>query len=238
MSLNNKRVLVVGGSSGIGLQTAVLCQSQGAEVTIVGRSRDKLDAAERLLKHNVSAYSFDAKDDGAVASFFDKQAAFDHVVICAAVFKRGSVRDCDVDTAKSIMEDKFWIHYRVSHYAKINESGSLLIVGGNRSEKFTLQTGLLSIMQASLEAMAKQLVLELAPIRVNLVSPGVTATPIHNEVFGGEDKKQEVYKKIGEGLPVKRIGRAEEIAALIVHVLLNEYINGSVLVIDGGELVV
>ncbi len=238
MSLSNKRVLIIGGSSGIGLATATLCQDAGADLTIIGRSTEKLAAAAKKLQEGLITVALDAKEDEAVAAFFESTDPFDHVVICAAVFKRGSVRDCDVDTAKTIMNDKFWIHYRVAQYAKINEGGSLLIVGGNRSEKFTAQTGLLSIMQAALEAMAKQLVLELAPTRVNLVSPGVTATPIHNDVFGGEEKKQEVYKKIGEGLPIKRIGRAEEIASLILQALLNEYINGSVLLIDGGELIV
>jgi NAD(P)-dependent dehydrogenase (short-subunit alcohol dehydrogenase family) len=236
--MQNQNIAIIGGTSGIGLATALLCMDLGAQVTVAGRSQSKIDAALEQLGQECRGVQLDAGSDAQVAEFFADHGPFDHVVMSAAVFRFASVRNTAVPDAKSVLDEKFWLHYRVGHYASLKDDGSLTFVGGTRSRKLELRTGLLSITQSALETMARQLAIELAPVRVNVVSPGIVDTPIHDPVFGGPEAKQDVYREVAKKILLRRIGKADEVAELIVSVMTNRYINGAVFDIDGGDLLV
>src|SRR5260221_5627494 len=128
--LKNTRVLVLGGSSGIGLSTAAAAAEAGASVTIASRSQPKLDAALSRLGSDARAVVLDTGDEAAVRRFFADEAPWDHVVVLAAPTPSGPVRMLGLADAKTAMESKFWGAYRVARAAKINDSGSLTFVSG------------------------------------------------------------------------------------------------------------
>src|SRR5271170_4431338 len=168
--LQGARVLVVGGSSGIGLATAAAAAKAGASVTIASRSKPKLDAALAGIGGDARAVVLDTGDEAAVERFFANEAAWDHVIVSAAQTSSGPVRTLGLVEAKAAMESKFWGAYRVARAVKIREGGSLTLVSGLLSVRPSASSVLQGAINAALEALARGLALEFAPIRVNTVS--------------------------------------------------------------------
>jgi NAD(P)-dependent dehydrogenase (short-subunit alcohol dehydrogenase family) len=186
--LKGARVLVLGGSSGIGLATAAAAAADGAFVTIASRSQSKLDAA---LAGNARAIVLDTGDEAAVERFFTDEAPWDHVVVSAAQTRTGPVRTLGLSDAKAAMESKFWGAYRVARAAKIKNGGSLTFVSGFLSVRPSASSVLQGAINAALEALARGLALELAPVRVNAVSPGLIATPLWAGM--ADDKREAMF---------------------------------------------
>jgi NAD(P)-dependent dehydrogenase (short-subunit alcohol dehydrogenase family) len=176
--LKDSRFLVIGGSSGIGLAVATAAASAGAAVTIASRSQAKLDLALAGLGRAAKGQQLDTTDYATVESFFAGEAAWDHVAVSAAQTTSGPVRKLSLSDAHATMDSKFWGAYHVARSAKIREHGSLCLVSGFRSVRPSANTVLQGAVNAALEALVRGLALELAPIRVNAVSPGLIATPL------------------------------------------------------------
>ena len=180
--LASQRILVVGGSSGIGAATAKAFAERGADVVIASRNQAKLDAAAaeigKSIDKRVTTAMLDTTDAPSVEAFFAQAGAFDHVVISAAQTPSGPVRQLALDDAYAAMESKFWGAYRVARAAKIAEGGSLTFVSGFLSVRPSSSSVLQGAINAALEALARGLALELSPVRVNTVSPGLIATPL------------------------------------------------------------
>jgi NAD(P)-dependent dehydrogenase (short-subunit alcohol dehydrogenase family) len=208
--LKGARFLVIGGSSGIGLAVAEQAAKAGASVTIASRSRSKLDAALVGLAPGAAASQIDTGDNSAIESFFAGEAAWDHVVVSAAQTTSGPLRKSSLADAHATMDSKFWGAYHVARAAKVRDGGSLCFISGFRSVRPSANTVLQGAVNAALEALMRGLALEMAPVRVNAVSPGLVATPMWSGM--GEADREKMFSSAADRLPLRRIGEASNIA--------------------------
>jgi len=228
----SKHVLIVGGSSGIGAAAARAFAALGADVTIASRSQSKLDAVAADIGSGVRTAVLDTTDDAAVERFFAGAGPFDHVVVSAAQTPGGPVRELALADAYTAMNSKFWGAYRVARAARIVEGGSLTLVSGFLSVRPSKSSVLQGAINAALEALARGLALELSPVRVNTVSPGLIATPLWSKLSG--DARQSMFDGAAARLPARRVGQAEDVANAIVYLAGTPFATGSTVLVDGG----
>lgn len=233
MLLTGKKVVVVGGSSGIGLATAEMAKAQGAEVIIASRSADKVKAAADKVA--CKGLVCDVTNDDSVVNFFKSVGAVDHVVVSAAQLKSGPFKTVSMEDARSTLEGKLWGAWRVARAAEIKAGGSLTLVSGFLSIRPRPNSAIVSAANGALESLARALALELAPVRVNCVSPGIIDTPIRAAM--PEAARKDMLAKIAGGLPVGRVGLAEDIGVQILSFMANGFASGAVVYIDGGALI-
>ena len=232
--LADTRVLVIGGSSGIGEATALQATQAGARVTIASRSPERLTGALARLPRGVTSATLDASDADAVEAFFRTDAPWDHVVVTASATRTGSARDLPMSDAQAAMQSKFWSAYHVGRSARIASGGSLTFVSGVYSVRPNATAVLQGAINAALEALARGLALELAPaVRVNVVSPSTTETPLWDRLGGAG--KADKFAAMDARLPLGRIARPGDIAAAILFLAANSFATGSTLLIDGGD---
>lgn len=238
MSLDHSHVLVAGGSSGIGLAIARAVLDRGASVTLVGRSRERLEAAHGLLggSPDVQLRSGDLTVEADVERIFAETAAVDHVVVTAADVRYGSVRDLGEATIRKVIDSKLIAALFVAKHASLPPDGSLLLTSGIASERPMKGGALITAANGALNALVRVLALELAPIRVNALSPGWIDTPIWDQSLGAE--KSQRFADAARRLPVGRVGKPADVAHAAVFLLENGYTTGEVLRIDGGHLLV
>ncbi len=234
--LSGKNVLVIGGSSGIGYATAAGALAEGAKVTIASRSEEKLRAAQASLQGRVQARRLDLGDTAEVDAFFDASPVYDHIVVSGAAFKIGTVRDLGLEDAYAAMNVKFWGAYRVARKASVAPGGSFVFVSGFLSRRPKPNMVLIGAINAALEALAQGLALEMAPVRFNVVSPGVIDTPTRAAMPA--EARKTLLENVAKALPVKRVGQAEDCADQILLMLRNTFMTGSVVYVDGGGLLV
>ncbi len=233
MQLAGKKVVVVGGSSGIGLSTAELARREGADVIIASRSATKLDPiAERL---NAIAIPADVTSDESVANLFKSAGPVDHVVVTAAQLRTGPFRTVAMEDVRSTLESKLWGAWRVARAAQFRNGGSLTLVSGFLSVRPRPNSAIVSVANGALESLARALALELAPVRVNCVSPGIIDTPIRAAM--PEEARKDMLAKAAASLPVGRVGLGEDIAQQILAFMRNGFATGSIVYLDGGALV-
>lgn len=234
MQLAAKKVVVVGGSSGIGLATAELARTEGAEVIIASRSAEKLKAA--AAKVGAKAIPVDVTSDESVANLFAQCGAVDHVVVTAAQLKTGPFKTVSMDDVRSTMEGKFWGAWRCARCAQIGAGGSLTLVSGYLSIRPRPNAAIVGAANGALESLARSLAIDLAPVRVNCVSPGIIDTPIRAAM--PEAARREMLEKTAAGLPVRRVGLGEDIARQTLAFMTNGFATGAIVYIDGGGLLV
>jgi NAD(P)-dependent dehydrogenase (short-subunit alcohol dehydrogenase family) len=231
-NLTNAQVLIVGGSSGIGLATAVAVAEAGASVTIASRSQAKLGTALGSIRGTRRAIVLDTRDQSALGRFFMAEGPWDHVIVSAAQTQTGPVRTLDLADAEAAMESKFWGAYRVARAAKIKDGGSLTFVSGFLSVRPSAGAVLQGAINAALEALARGLALELAPVRVNTVSPGLIATPLWSGM--AEEKREAMFAGAAVSLPARRVGQPEDVANAVLFLATTPFATGSTVLVDGG----
>ena len=231
--LAGKTVVVVGGSSGIGLATAELAKSQGADVIISSRNTERLNAAAAKL--GVKAIAADVTSDESVASLFQSCGPVDHVVVSAAQLRTGPFKTVSMDDVRGTMESKFWGAWRVARSAEIRAGGSLTLVSGFLSVRPRPNSAIIGAANGALESLARSLALDLAPVRVNAVSPGIIDTPIRAAM--PEEARREMLAKTAAGLPVGRVGTGDDIARQILAFMTIGFATGSIVYVDGGALI-
>lgn len=232
-AFSQKRVLIVGGSSGIGEAAAQAFAQAGGQVVIASRSQQRLDAAAERIGHGVQTAVLDTTDDAAVEAYFAGTGAFDHVVVSAAKTPGGPVRELPLGEADKALDSKFWGAYRVARAARFNERGSLTFISGFLSVRpgtWVLQ----GAINAALESLARGLALELAAqkVRVNAVSPGMIATPLWDGMATAD--RQAMYDQAAATLPARAMGRPEDVANAIIYLAATPYATGSTVLVDGG----
>ncbi len=228
MTLQGANVVIIGGSSGMGFATAKLAKEQGANVTIASRSTEKLENAVQRLG-NVQSVIADMTSEMEVQEIFRELDRVDHVFISAGTWLEGKVVDANLETLRSDVNQRFWGPlYVVRSAAPKMTQGSITFISGQLASTPDVGSLVTSAMQAAIEVLAKGLALELAPIRVNAIAPGLIDTPLLG------DGRSEAAKWAQDRLPVKRIGLAEEVAQAVILLMTNGFITGEVLHIDGG----
>jgi len=230
-SFTNQDVLVVGGSSGIGLATAKAFAFAGARVTIASRSAEKLEAALKELGGEAKSQVLDTGDAKAVEQFLSAHT-WNHVVVSAAKTPSGPVRQLSLDDAHKAMESKFWGAYRVARAARIEDGGSLTIVSGFLSVRPSATSVLQGAINAALESLVRGMALEFSPVRVNAVSPGMIRTPLWHGMDA--EKREAMFAAVAEKLPAKRAGEPEDIANAILYAAATPFTTGSTITVDGG----
>jgi len=233
MILSGKKVVVVGGSSGIGLSTAELAKREGAEVIIASRNAERLNAAAANL--GVKAIAADVTSDKSVEDLFRACGPVDHVVVTAAQLKTGPFKTVPMEDVRATLEGKLWGAWRVARSAQIRAGGSLTLVSGFLSIRPRPNSAIVSVANGALESLARALALELAPVRVNAVSPGIIDTPIRAAM--PEAARNDMLAKTAAGLPVGRVGVGEDIARQILAFMTIGFMTGSIVYLDGGALV-
>ncbi len=234
MQLASKKVVVVGGSSGIGLATAELAKNEGAEVVIASRNAERLKAAASKL--GVKDIPADVTSDDSVADLFKQCGAVDHVVVTAAQLKTGPFKSVAMDAVRSTMEGKFWGAWRCAREAQLRAGGSLILVSGFLSIRPRPNSAIVGAANGALEALTRSLAIDLAPVRVNCVSPGIVDTPIRSGM--PEAARRDMLAKIAAGLPVGRVGEGHDVARQILAFMTIGFMTGSIVYVDGGGIVV
>ncbi|MCF8888634.1 SDR family oxidoreductase [Priestia megaterium] len=234
--LKGKKIVIIGGSSGIGFESAKQVIAQGAEVIIASRSKNKLQNAKEQLGARATAFTLDTTQEQQVQSFFEKVGQFDHLVVSAAETSSGSFLDTNTTQARQLFENKFWGQYYAAKYGapKVLPHGSIILFSGVVAYKSVVGSSMLGAVNAAVSNLAQTLALELAPIRVNIISPGIIDTPSRNKM--PEEIRNHFYATMGNKLPVKRIGRAEDVAQSVLYLLQNSFVTGTVLHVEGGHI--
>ena len=233
MSLKGKKVVVVGGSSGIGLSTAEMAKREGADVIVASRNAARLGAVAEKL--NAVAIPADVTDDNSVANLFHNTGPVDHVVVTAAQLRTGPFKTVSMDDVRATMDSKFWGAWRVARAAEFRQGGSLTLVSGYLSIRPRQNSAIIGAANGALESLARSLALELAPVRVNAVSPGIIDTPIRAAM--PDEARRDMLAKTAAALPVGRVGKGEDVALQILAFMANGFATGSIVYLDGGALV-
>ena len=241
MSLQNKRVVVIGGTSGIGLAVAQGALAHGAAVIVGSSSAGKVAAANDKLRGGEAlalALAIDVKDEASVEAFFAQVGAFDHLVFTAGDWGRfggGPIDKLDVAGAASLFAVRFWgAITAIKHAAKqIREGGSIALTDGMIAHRARKGAAISTAMAGAIEHLTRALAVELAPIRVNAVCPGAIRTDVWNVIPA--EQREERMKRMTERLPIKRIGEPDEVAEAYLYLMRGGYTTGQVLRVDGGQ---
>ncbi|MDP1510586.1 SDR family oxidoreductase [Paenibacillus sp. CMAA1739] len=234
--MQNQKIVIIGGSSGIGLETAKQVISLGAEVVIASRSEDKLHTAKEMLGPRATIYVLDTTDEQQVKSFFEKVGPYDHLIVSAAETSGGSFLQSETTAARKLFENKFWGQYYAAKYgaAQLSNQGSITLFSGVVAYKLMIGSSALGAVNAAVSNLGQTLALELAPIRVNVVSPGIIDTPSRSKM--PENTRNQFYDTVANKLPVKRVGLAGDVARGVLYLIENQFVTGTVLHVDGGHI--
>lgn len=231
--LNKKKIIIIGGSSGIGLKLAECLLAEGSKVIIGSRSLDKLSTAKKRLNNEVSIYELDASDEKSVLNFFTTVGSFDHLVITIKPNHLvSSFKESDIFDVREAFDNKFWGQYNlVRHCLKsISKSGSITLTSGIAAQRSYKGFSGTAAINGAIESLVKSLSGEISPIRINAVNPAFIER--HSEDMDRFD----AVKELGARPSVDRLGTPKEVAEAYVYLLKSEYSTGSILTIDGGEL--
>jgi NAD(P)-dependent dehydrogenase (short-subunit alcohol dehydrogenase family) len=233
-SLEGASVVVIGGSSGIGLATARLAAGLGARVTIAGRDRARLDAALAELGGTSTGVALDVADEGAVRDLFASMDHVDHVAMLAGTHVHGTLADTDTETLRGPVDNRFWgALYLGKHAAPKMTDGSITLCTGAGLAKPRAGAAIVTAAAGASEHLARAMAVELAPVRVNVVRPGIVDTPLLDRLAPGVDR-DDVLQAMAKRVPLRRVAQAEEIADAIVFLMGNRYVTGATLTVDGG----
>ena len=235
--LSGQTVVVIGGSAGIGLETARLARERGAEVIITARSQDRLRQVGQEL--GASTAAFDATDFAQLGSFFDDPpTTIDHVLVTGPGPYYALLADFDVDEARHDLDAHLFLPIQVARHAigKVRPGGTLLFMSGTGGRHTAPGLSLISALTAAHPALIKNIALEIAPIRVNLIAAGFVDTPLSATLLGDQiDARREQLRTT---LPIQRVVEAADVATLAIHLMINTALTGATFDIDGGQQLV
>lgn len=235
--LEGQTVVVIGGSAGIGLETARRARAEGADVVLTGRDHERLrQAATEVDARSVAA--FDATDAELLDEFFRGLDPIDHVLVTAGRPHYGALLEMDLEDARRDLAEHALLAVQVSRSAvgRLRPGGSLLFLGGTGARHPGIGMGFVSTVTAAMPALVAQLALEAAPVRVNLIAPGFVDTPLSASILG--DDLETRREQLRATLPIGRVVGPADVAALAVHLMINTAVTGAVYDIDGGQQLV
>jgi NAD(P)-dependent dehydrogenase (short-subunit alcohol dehydrogenase family) len=232
-SLQGKTALVIGRGSGIARAVVAAARAAGARVIAAGRDEDKLASA--YDDQGISVETVDVTDDVSIAALAGRLNGIDHVVCTASARARGRLADLDRDKVRLSLDTKVIGPLMLAkHLApKINDGGSFVIFSGEAAFKITVGTLAVAITNGAADTLTRSLAVELAPIRVNAISPGTIDTGAWDAL--GAEGKTKLYKHVSETSPTRRVGQSEDIAGAVLFCLTNTFLTGVTLKVDGGQ---
>jgi NAD(P)-dependent dehydrogenase (short-subunit alcohol dehydrogenase family) len=235
--LAGQTIVVIGGTSGIGLETARRARAGGASLILVARDADRLQRVGLELGARVAA--FDATDFERLGRFFNElPAPIDHVLVTGPGPYYAPLPELDLEKARRDVDAHLLLPLQVARNAasKVRPGGALLLMGGTGGRRTARGLALISALTAALPAMTRNLALELAPVRVNLIAAGFVDTPLSAAILGDQlDPRRE---RLRATLPIRRVVSAADIAALALHLMTNTAVTGATFDIDGGQQLV
>jgi len=235
--LLGQTVVVIGGSSGIGLETARLARANGAGIILTARNPDRLHRAGLELGASIAA--FDAADFGRLGRFFDAlPAPVDHLLVTGPGPCYAPLDEFDLDAARRSVDAHLLLPLQIARHAasKVHPGGTLLFIGGTDGRRAAAGQAFIAALTAALPAMTRSLALEVAPVRVNLIAAGFVDTQLPASLPG--DRIDQRREQLRTTLPIGRIVGPADIAALAVHLMTNTAVTGATFDIDGGQQLV
>ncbi|HUR04763.1 MAG TPA: SDR family oxidoreductase [Nonomuraea sp.] len=233
--LAGQTVVVIGGSAGIGLETARRARTEGAEVILTGRDADRLKQAAREVGARHTA-AFDANDAASLETFFqDLPTPIDHVLATAGGPRYGPLLEMDSAQVRQAVSGHLVLALEIARNAavRMRPGGTLLLMGGTGGRRVGHGLGIASAATAALPPFTAALALELAPVRVNLIAAGFVDTPLSASLLG--DRLEERRNELRATLPIGRVVGPADVAALAVHIMSNTALTGATYDIDGGQ---
>lgn len=238
-TLAGKEVVILGGSSGLGLATAKAAAAAGASVIIVSGNQQNIDKALKELPAGSKGYATDLRKEANIQAFFEQCGEFDHLVYTAGENLRLiHINEMDLSQAREFFTIRFWGVLAAIKYGahKIRKGGSIGLTSGIASQRPGAGWSLGASLCGAMEAYGRAMAVELAPIRVNVVMPGVIRTNLWNSM--SETDRNNLYNGVGNALLVKRVGEAAEIAQTFIFLMQQQFATGQTFIIDGGTVLV
>jgi NAD(P)-dependent dehydrogenase (short-subunit alcohol dehydrogenase family) len=239
MDFDGKSIVVLGGSSGIGLSTAQAAARARAKVTIVSSRRERVDQALKSLPPGAQGHVVDLVDETAVRDLFATIDSFDHLVFTAGEsLALGPIAQTDVEQAQRFFQLRYWGAFMAAKYGspKIKAGGSIVFTSGLAGSRPHAGWSLGASICSAMEGLTRALAVELAPLRVNIVCPGVVKSPLWANMT--QNDRDALYQGIADRLPVGHVGETDEIAKAYLYLMAQTYGTGQVLVVDGGGALV
>ena len=238
MSLKGKKVVVIGASSGMGLAIARAASQAGAAVVAVARNREKLEQAIKNEKLSATPFPADIGDEKAMEALFKEVGAYDHLVTTAASLAYAPIQQFDTAAAQAIISSKLLGPFFAAKYGSrnISKQGSITFFSGVAAWKPSEGASMVAAVNGALAAFARALAVELAPVRVNAISPGIVDTPSWDAM--PEPQRKSFFQAMSEKLPARRTGRPEDLADAALFLMNNGFTTGIVLHVEGGHTLV
>ena len=232
--LLGQTVVVIGGSAGIGLETARRARTKGAKVILTARNPERLKHAASEVDA-VSTAAFDAADLVAIEQFFRDLPMIDHVMVTAGRPYYGGLADMDFAKVRNLIGEHLLQALYVARYAanNVRPGGTLIFMGGTGGRRPAIGMTIAGAVTAALPALIANLALEIAPVRVNLIAAGFVDTPLSAELLGDQLEKRR--NQLRTTLPIGRVVGPADVAALAVHIMTNTALTGATYDIDGGQ---
>ena len=238
-SLKNQRVIILGGSSGLGLATAIAAAEEDAVIVIVSSNQSRIDSALKELPKGSLGFVVDLSREENIKNFFDRIGRFDHLVYTAGEnITMSMVNNTDIEKAKDFFTIRFWGAFAAIKYGAlyINEGGSVTLMSGSFGQRPSKGYSLGATICGAMDAFTRAMAVELAPIRVNNIAAGIIKTNLWNNL--SEEDRAGFYKHLESTLLLKRVGVAEDIAKAFVYLMKQPYATGQSLITDGGAVLV
>jgi NAD(P)-dependent dehydrogenase (short-subunit alcohol dehydrogenase family) len=237
--LSEKRIVVLGGSSGIGLAVAQQVVARGARAIIASSNADRVKQAVATLDGNAEGHALDLSNERDIQNFFQKIGDFDHLVFTAGdTLQLNELAATDLTKARHAFELRYWAALAAVKYASphIRKDGSIVLTTGVAGRRPHKGWTVAASVCGTIEALTRALAVELAPIRVNAVSPGVVRTNLWQNM-SVKDRDQ-LYDRVGKSLPVGRVGEAHDVAQAYMFLMQEGFSTGQTIVVDGGTVLV
>lgn len=237
MQLDSKRIVVIGAGSGIGRSIAVAAAEAGSHLVLAGRTRRALEATAAMLSGPAEIHAVDATVEEEVAALFQSVGPFDHLVSTVSQGIAGPIVKLETAAIAKAFTAKLWAPiFLVKHGAPlIAADGSFTFFSGIRAARPGPGTSITSLVNGGLEAFAKAMAMELGPVRVNVISPGIVDSGPFWDRLGAEGREK-MFSDFAQKSPARRVGRPEDLAAAALFAITNPFLTGTVLAVDGGGL--
>lgn len=235
--MNGKRIVIIGGTSGLGFAAAELAVAQGASVVVASRGERSVDKAVAALGDRATGQALDVTDENAVRGFFDRLGDFDHLVYTAGEpLMNAALGDTDIDAARSFFAIRYFGALTAAKYGAthILPGGSITLTSGIAATRPQGGTAVVSSVLSAIDGLTRALALELAPVRVNAVVPSIIRGGTWNSL--PEDAREGLYASVAASLPLGRVGEMRDVAQAYAYLMTNQHTTGTLLTIDGGAV--